>query len=115
MVQKKKGKKAASPTEQFLGIPCSLTNVPRIAKKHQLYIVVTGDCNWCYSDPDGCFGKTFLKKGPKRKGHVYGPYTPIKKGTVHINAVASAPGKVVSCDPFAPTPASGHTIIVGGP
>jgi hypothetical protein len=115
MVQKKT-KKPTPHTEHFLGIPASLSNIKMAANMHDLYIVITADCNWCYSDPDGCFSpKQFLKQGTKRKGHVYGPYTPIKKGKVFINAVPWSPGKEIPCNPFKPKPAGGHTITVGGP
>lgn len=74
-------------------------------------ITVDDTCDWCFADPDGVFGNpsTLLASGhydkttPPTK---YGPYTPVKAGIVHINAVKSG-----TCDPYGTTH-TGHTITV---
>jgi hypothetical protein len=76
-----------------------------------LYLKITQDCNWCYSDPTGVFGQPpdgFLAPGlykATKPPTVYGPYKPQHKGDVTFET--TPPGTPCTVKDFTP-----HTITV---
>jgi len=78
-----------------------------------LYIKVSDDCNWCYSDKTGVFGpppKEFLAPGfyaATKPPTEYGPYKPQHTGSVQFDA--TDPGTTCDLKRKGLTP---HTITV---
>lgn len=57
-----------------------------------LYIHVSAECTWSYSDPAGCFPGGLLANGTysqQTAGQNYGPYPAVNTGSVSFSA---APG-----------------------
>lgn len=100
--------------EHFIGIPNDLSSKKMKVGTHHLYIVVTDDCTWSYTDSNSCF-PCFLTPGKQKMGTVHGPFIPARTGTVHFGAVPSPSDPGAPSDPTVPAPLSGHTITVGGP
>ena len=80
-------------------------------KVDTLKIKVKQDCNWCYSDPSGVFGKPpdgFLAPGfyaATKPPTVYGPYEALHTGSVSFET--TDPGTPCTLKEFTP-----HTITV---
>jgi hypothetical protein len=96
---------------KHLHITGNMSNQTLKINQDNLDITVNHDCNWCFSDPQFVFGNpsTLLAQGTYSVTNphtTYGPYTPVKTGTVHFNAVTSG-----ECDPNGDMD-TGHTIIV---
>ena len=85
-------------------------NVP-MKKGDNLYIKVTGDCNWCFSDPNSVFSPELLPAGTyyaQNPPVETGPYQAEKTGSVPINAVP--PDEV--CSPTGGPILTAHSILI---
>jgi hypothetical protein len=99
-----KGKQMA---DKVLTIPNDSTLAVNV--NDNLYIQVSSQCQWCYSDPTPCFSGGLLAAGQYEKttgGAKYGPYLASAAGTVNFGSPTSPP-----CSTTGVT-ATGHTIIV---
>ena len=93
--------------DKILTIPHD-SNLP-LKLGDDLYIQVSTECQWCYSDPTPCFSGGLLAPGQYEKttgNNKYGPYPATATGTVRFGSPISPP-----CSTSGIT-GTGHTIIV---
>jgi hypothetical protein len=104
--------------ERCLRIPYGLEDKAMDHLTDGIFITVTVDCNWCFSDPGGCFPvypalNSLPPSGPYTGGQIFGPCIPTTAGTVYFNSsLGSDPCQTsIEDDPeFVTSPP--HTIIV---
>lgn len=93
--------------DKILTIPHDSTLALKV--NDNLYIQVSSQCQWCYSDPTPCFSGGLLAAGQYNQttgGFKYGPYPATAAGTVNFGSPTSPP-----CSTTGIT-ATGHTITV---
>ena len=93
--------------DKILTIPKDSTLPMKI--NDNLYIQVSSQCQWCYSDPKSCFPGGLLDPGQYEKttgGFKYGPYLAKAAGTVDFGSPTSPPCSTTGIG------ATGHTITV---
>lgn len=96
--------------DKYLNIPHD-DNFP-VKTGDNLYIHVTAECTWCYTDPDNCFPGGLLANGTysqQTSGQNHGPYPAVNVGSVGFD---SPPGANQPCIPTGGTKATGYTIVV---
>jgi hypothetical protein len=99
-----KGKQMA---DKVLTIPNDSTLAVNV--NDNLYIQVSSQCQWCYSDLTPCFSGGLLAAGQYDKttgGAKYGPYLATAAGTVNFGSPTSPPCSTTSITE------TGHTITV---